>query len=156
MAFAQKLLTAQIGMASGSYGSGTTGGISDAAGGNTRTFQNLRMVCHVVKPGGQIASTCDLAIFGLSLADMNQMTFLPGIYPVLQTSQNPITVLAGDTSTGLTTIFQGNIRQAFVDAGAMPEVVFRIAATVGDYQSAQKMTPISINGSGDADRKSVV
>lgn len=130
MAFTQKLLTVQI----------------TPQNGQPVTLSGLRMSATIRAPGGETPTNLELAVYGMSLSEMNQLTVIPGISTITSV---PITVQAGDEESGLSTVFTGNIYDAYVDAQNMPNVSFRLTAQVGGVQATQPAEPISVQGSAD-------
>lgn len=138
MAFSQKLITTSFSLGQGSFG---------PSGGNSFTAENLRTVCRIGKWGGASTGTMELAIYGMPLSVMNQLSTVGTQYQFV--GQNNVTVSAGDaTSMGL--VFQGTITAAYVDARGMPEVAFRVSAQAGAQQAATPAQPTTRQGSSDA------
>ncbi len=85
---------------------------------------------HVVT-GGETQATAELAIFGLPLDMMNQLSVVGTQINAI--AKNSITVEAGDDESGMHLVFAGNIINAFVDANNMPNVCLRVSASPGAY-----------------------
>jgi hypothetical protein len=134
-----RLLSAQISLAAGNFGDG----------GNSLTLTGKRMSARLQGAGGAAQWGCELAIFGMSRSEMNQLstvgTQVNEIY-----LNNKITLQAGDAESGMSTIFQGIITYAFVDAQAMPGGAFRVSAISIGGIAAKPIPPTSIQGAGDA------
>lgn len=137
MAFTQKLINVQFNLANGSFGSGKN---------NTATIRGARVACHITNTGGASNSTMEMAIYGLPLSLMNQLSTVGT--QAFKMYKNSVTVEAGDAS-GMTLVFGGDIYSAFVDAQAMPQVCFRVMASPGSFQAIKPATPLSIRGSAD-------
>ena len=136
MAFTQKLISVQFNLANGSFG----------GGGNTANISGLRVSCQIQNTGGASQSNMQLAVYGLPLSLMNQLSTVgPETY---RQNKNGIAVLAGDAS-GMSLVFQGNIYNAFVDTLGMPDVCLRVSAMPGTYHAVKPATPISIQGAAD-------
>lgn len=137
MAFSQKLINVQFNLANGSFGSGKN---------NTATITGARVSCHITNTGGASNSNMEMAIFGLPLSMMNQLSTVGT--QAYKMYKNSVTVEAGDAS-GMTLVFGGEIFSAFVDAQAMPQVCFRVMAAPGAFEAIKPATPLSIRGSAD-------
>ncbi len=139
MTFSQKLLQAQITLASGNFG---------ASGGNSKTLSNLRMSAKIKSTGAGNCRLQELAIYGMPLQDMNQLTTLGTAFG--QQAKNNIVLQASDNGgKSYSTVFNGDIMEAFVDAQSMPEVCFRITGAVGLFNAAKPIPPTSVNGKAD-------
>lgn len=137
MSFSQKLINVQFNLANGKFD----------GGGNTATISGLRVSAHITNTGGASQSWLEAAIYGLPLSLMNQLSTVgTQSYKIYQ---NSVTVEAGDTDTGMTLVFGGEIVTAFVDAQSMPQVCFRVTARPGAFHAIKPVTPISIRGSAD-------
>ena len=145
MAFIQRKISVTINLANGQFGSS----------GNSKTIQARdgidtnapRITAHIDAPGGPAGSTMALAIYGMSLSDMNQMSTVGKQLNYM--SQNTVTVMAGDDQSGMSLVFKGIILFAFVDANQQPQVCLRLTARPGGYADAQTIPPTSIGGPAD-------
>ena len=140
MAFNHKLISVSL-----STGSGVSLG---GGGGNSYTASGLRTTVRIQKVTGASMGQADVAIYGLPLSIMNQLSTVGTQYTQVS-AQNQMTISAGDTDTGLSQIYTGTITWAFVDAQNMPEVAFRVTALAGVKESAMPTTPLSFKGSTD-------
>jgi len=136
MSFSQKLIHIQIELANGQF----------EGGGNKMTLSGLRTSCQIINVGGG-SGTANIAIFGLPLDTMNQLSTLG--YQILQMYKNTISVFAGDENTGMGLVWTGEIVDAFVDAQDMPNVAFRVTSYPSPYGANKPVDPISIKGSAD-------
>src|ERR1700735_661423 len=108
MAFDQKILQAQISLGSGVFAGGSNSSTVLAFGGNAGGQQlqsGLRMSAIIEVVGGQGQGTLRLAIYGLTLQHMNQLTTLGTQYWQYQ-GKNTITLQAGTGTTGLSMVFK--------------------------------------------------
>ena len=92
----------------------------------------------------------EIAIFGLSLSHMNALTLIGT--DAGTTGQNTITVTAGEEGGTMATVFVGTVRRAVADATRMPEVAFRVSATVTKYYDIKPAKPTSLEGSVDVSK----
>lgn len=138
MSFSQKQITVQFDLANGQFN----------GGGNTASISGLRVSAHIVTPGGATQSQMNLAIYGLPLSLMNQLSTVGTQYN--KQYQNGVVVHAGDADSGMSVVFNGDIYTAFVDAQSMPQVCFRVQAMPGRFHAVKPATPISISGTADA------
>ena len=137
MSFTQKALAVDFSLAQGSF----------SGGGNTHTASGLRMSARITTPGGDDTGNLALAIFGLTLSDMNQLTVLPTA--LTATGQNTVTVRAGDAPNPSSVVFNGTINLAYVDATKQPEVCLRVFAIGGHIERIKPVPAISMPGSAD-------
>lgn len=138
MTFSQKQMSVAFSLANGNFGTSKN---------NTATIAGLRMSAQIQATGGASQSHMSLAIFGLPLSLMNQLSTVGS--QVNQRSQNNVTLSAGDVNGGMTLVFDGVIFNAFVDAQQMPQVAFRIMANPTAYYAVKPATPLSIRGGAD-------
>jgi hypothetical protein len=103
----------------------------------------LRVSCHIEVTGGLQNNTCKLAIFGLPLSEMNQLTTFGTQF--ISQNKNGVSISAGDAS-GMALVFSGNIWQAYVDGQAQPQVCLRVDAQPGNWYNVKSQTPLSFKG----------
>ncbi len=135
MTFSKKRIDVIFELANGSF----------EGGGNTYTATGLRTSCSIQVMGGPQQANGRMAIFGLPLQIMNQLSNVGAKWA--QAQANYVTVMAGDDTTGMQIVFQGGIYVAMVDATAMPHVAFLVEARPGYFGQIQPATPLSIKGS---------
>ena len=141
MSFTQKLITATITLAQGSF-AGTSGQ-------NQVTLSGYRMSAKIVKAGGNSQGELSLRIYGLGLPLMNQLSTL-GRTPVIIDGKNSISVSAGDSQVGMTVVFVGTILQANIDFSDPPNGILEITAYAGLGQALQTVAPSSYQSAADA------
>lgn len=117
------------------------------SGANTLKVSGLRAQAKIVKAGGPSMSRADVAIYGLTLSNMNELSTL-GMRVTLQ-RRNSIIIEAGTEEDGMSTVFQGTIVDGFADMAAAPDVAFRIGAHTGLLDAVKPASPTSIQGSAD-------
>jgi len=139
MSFTEKKITVQFNLANGSFGDGKN---------NTAIVTGLRCSANIDATGGVSSNRMQLAVYGLPLSLMNQLSTVGTQYNSLY--KNSITVEAGDDTTGMSLVFGGVIFSAFVDAQNMPDVAFRVQAAPGPFQAVKPVPALSIKGSADA------
>jgi hypothetical protein len=137
VSFSQKLINVSLDLASGEF----------QGGGNSAMLSGLRVTCHISVTGGPTQSEAEVAIYGLPLSMMNQLSNVGAQYN--KSLPNGITIYAGDAEMGMNLVFAGQIFTAFVDARGMPEVAFRVLAKPGYYDKIKPADPISIQGAAD-------
>lgn len=135
MAFSKKRIDVEFELANGQF----------EGGGNTYTATGLRTSVSVDVVGGNQVNNLRLAIFGLPLQVMNQLSNVGPRF--LQAQKNRITVMAGDDTTGMQIVFKGDIFSAMVDATAMPHAAFLVEAITGYFGKIESANPTSIRGS---------
>ena len=150
MSFTQKLITATIQINSGNALTPGTAPASFAGkgGANTVTLSGYRISAKIVKAGGNSQEEAAVRIYGLGLSLMNQLSTLGKTTVVL--TNNLITLAAGDSSTGLSTIFAGNIASAVINLSDPPNGILEITAYAGRYQALQTVAPSSYQSAADA------
>jgi hypothetical protein len=117
-----------------------------AAGQDQLTITGLRVHAHlenVTSP--HMASAAVLRIFGMTLDHMNQLSYAGLLY---QGRQNSVQVRAGDDQSGMTTVFDGIIIEAYpkLDGGA-DDRHFYVYATPGTPIQLKPVAPSSYPGS---------
>ena len=137
MAFSKKRIDVIFELANGNF----------EGGGNTYTATGLRISCSIQVMGGPQQANARIAIFGLPLQVMNQLSNVGPKWA--QAQPNNVTVMAGDETTGLQIVFQGSIYAAMVDATAMPHVAFLVEAKPGYYGQIKSAPALSFKGSSD-------
>ncbi|MCJ2060118.1 hypothetical protein MKL09_26755 [Methylobacterium sp. J-048] len=137
MTFARKNLDVQFQLANGQFD----------GGGNSAYLKGHRVSVVIEQPGSPDQAKAAIAIFGLPLSMMNQLTILPS--QLNHVGQNYVTVLAYEEGTSPSTVFKGTIMAAYVDARVQPDVGFRVEALAGLYTAVAPAKPTSVRGSAD-------
>lgn len=138
MSFLQRKLNSTFVLGTGNFGT---------QGQNQLDLSGLRTSADVIYAGGLGAGTLDLAIYGMTLSHMNQLSTLGLVYT--QIRRNSITLEAGDDENGMATVFQGTILNAWPDMNGMPNVPFRVSAQVQMVNAIKPSKTISIKGGAD-------
>lgn len=104
------------------------------------TIQNLRCTVHVLYAGGMQMSTAVALIYGMTKAEMNQLSTLG--QRVISYPDRNVTIQAGDAQNGMSQIFSGQITNAWADLQAAPNVVFHVEAqeSVNQVKPSDKTT----------------
>jgi len=115
---------------------------------NARGKFALRTAARIIKAGGYNLGSLELDIRGLSLQHINQLsTFGTRFHPNYNYS---ITVEAGDEINGMSTVFVGQIQQAWGDMRAMPDCPFHVMAISGGSATTMRAPPSSYQGPTEA------
>lgn len=122
-------------------------GSFSGSGLNTLTLQGLRVSSKLVKAGGVSMGTAQIAVYGMELRHMNQLSTLGMQIQLIP--RNFITLTAGDDERGMFKVFQGTITNAYTDFQSAPQVAFRINAHTGLSEAVQSIPATSYRGSVD-------
>lgn len=114
-------------------------------GANTATLAGLRMAATIQQAGNVSIGMMQLRVWGMTLKMINQLTTLGGNY--LQQINNTISVQAGDSINGMSTAFQGVIKEAYPDMMGAPDPSFVINAYGALYGATAAIAPSSYRGS---------
>ena len=132
MALVQRLLDITFSLGEGAFGESGT---------NTVTLKGLRTSARIIKAGGPSMGNLQMEVYGMTLSLMNQLSTL-GLMPTL-IRRNTIVLTAGDTNSGMGTVFQGTITNAWADFQAAPDVAFHVEAHTGLIEAVAPVPPIS-------------
>jgi hypothetical protein len=144
--FSRKLINVTF---SGKPGPTGTPVFSSSAGiGSNVTLSGLRTSAKITKAGGVQLSALDLRIYGMTLSLMNQVTTFRLGAPGISSSLKAVTVAAGDADGG-STVFIGNIQDAYADFTNAPDVAFYVSAFGGLVESATTVPSSAFRGSVD-------
>lgn len=139
MALARRMLKTTFVLGTGDFGT---------QGQNQLAVSGLRTSLDVVYAGGNAMGTANMAIYGMTLSHMNELSTLGMVYT--QKRRNSVTVEAGNDDDGYATVFQGTITNAWPDMQSMPDVPFRVTAATGMIDALAPSSPISVKGGSDA------
>ncbi len=113
---------------------------------DTITLQGFRATADIDKAGGMMMGTLRAKIYGVKQQDMNSVTTLqwkPGtLIP------NTVEVYAIDGAAE-TTVFAGNIVNAWADYQSMPDVFLHIQAQAAFFNALKAIPPRSFKGGVD-------
>jgi len=137
MAFAKKHLDFSFQLAEGNF----------QGGGNKAEVKNHRASVQIDNMGAPDQGRAEIAIWGMPLSLMNQLTTLGN--EINAVGKNFITISAYEEGQGPAIAFKGTIMVAFADLGSQPQGCFRVSALVGYYEQMMKAEPTSAPGSQD-------
>lgn len=100
-----------------------------------------------ITSGGISLSLAEVAIYGLTMSEMNKLSTVGTRRSVLR--PNLVTITAGEAGAGMLTVFKGVITEGWGDFNGSPQVSFRFAAGSGAFAAVQAIPPTSINGVAD-------
>ena len=132
--FTRKQIEVRITLAAGSFG----------GKGSEKVINGLPVSCEVSKTGGDEKPSCKISIGGMAYSEMEQLTTLA--FRPLQTRKNLVAIFAGDTESGLSQVFTGEITQAAADFNNSPDVTFEIEAVTGYYPALMPAGPQTVAG----------
>ena len=113
-------------------------------------LKNLKCNAVITNPGGNNAfGQCQLQVFGMTLAQMNQYSS-SGSKMVLVQNQS-VTVIAGNQGGAMNKMFSGTLISSFIDTSNLPEVSFVCAAMSGYYNKAAPVKSNTYKGSQNAE-----
>lgn len=95
-------------------------------GGTLHKYEGLRVLARIQKAGGAFMGTAEIIVFGLSLADISELSTYGTQYR--PTQHYEIVVEAGDDRNGMSVVFMGYVYQAWADFTGMPEVPMHFLA----------------------------
>jgi hypothetical protein len=116
-------------------------------GAQANTQSGKRVSCRIVNAGSPSMGTADIAIYGMTLSDMNALSTIGTQFN--QIGKNRVSIYAGDSDQSMKLAFQGTIYMAWMDGQAQPEVPFRVNAYGGLYEAVAKADPTSVQGTAD-------
>ncbi|MDE2426338.1 MAG: hypothetical protein KGO96_10580 [Elusimicrobia bacterium] len=118
-------------------------------GSSTLTRTGLRVRAVVTNALFPSLPSAVLKVYGLTLSHMNALTVAGTRYLFQQNPPNTVTVSAGDATSGMTTIFKGNIYHANPD-GQQPDMGFDVVAVSSTSLSMPAAKPTTFNGATPA------
>ena len=108
----------------------------------------LAIAVNVQKTGAPELPKAKVAIKGLTLATMSQLTMLS--FDATSLRRNFIEIAAGEKGRQLAVIFRGEITTAQADMNASPSPVFQIDAITCAYPKLIPQTPVAVSGNQPA------
>jgi hypothetical protein len=119
------------------------GSVGDTDGFSTLTLAGLRAVVHVEFASAPNTGSAQMRIFGMTLDTMNELSMAGLVY---QARGNTVSVQAGDAISGMTTIFNGVISEAYPDMRGMPETAFYVMAMPTPIMQQKPVPPTTFPG----------
>lgn len=113
--------------------------------GEQMSFPGFATTVHVQKQGAPELPRANVQIFGLSEAKLAQLTLLS--FDGLSLRPNRIQIMAGDSESGMSICFEGEITNSAPDFNAAPSPVLNIEAITAAYPKLLPQSPVSISGS---------
>lgn len=117
---------------------------SFSGSGNTKIMRGLATKVNVEKVGLPDKNKASVEIYGVSMADMEQMTTLA--FETLETDKNLISIKAGNKDSTLDLVFAGEITTAFANFNRAPDVVFTMDALAGYFPALTAIPATSASG----------
>lgn len=147
MSFVKRILQVTVKLATdpGTNQPATFTGIGD--GGDTATFENKRTTARIQNSGAPGGSMASISVYGLTLSVMDQLSTLGMVFSMIP--RNTLTVQAGDSESGLSTVFAGTIIQGYADFNASPDVPFNFECQSGLAEAVIPVPATSYKGSTD-------
>jgi hypothetical protein len=122
--------------------------VFDDLGSDTVTLSGYRTSVTITKPGFPSQGGAQARVYGLSLSLMNELSSL-GRTPIKR-NFNLISIAAGDSGAE-STVFVGNMTEAYTDLGGVPEGVFQIFSFAAAFGAVQSIPPTSFRGTVGVD-----
>jgi hypothetical protein len=136
--YAVRALTFTFQLGTGNFGS---------SGSNQLVLTGLRATVHVKFAVAPTTGEAQMHIFGMTLSQMNQLSKAGLVY---KTRNNAVAIQAGDSISGMTTVFNGIILEAYPDMAAMPETSFFVKANPASIIQMAPIAPNSFTGGTSA------
>lgn len=137
--FTRKKLDLTITLGSGAFGETLA---------DTVTLSGFRMTADIRNAGGDSMGMYQGRVFGLKNATMNQLTTIGTINRAIKV-KNTVLLAAGDDTTGMQSVFQGTIYDAWADYNTSPDVAFNIIAYSGLDAAVKPVGATSYRGATD-------
>ena len=133
--FTEKRIDLTFQLGTGSFGGG---------GANQVSFQGLRVQAQIEKagmpsPGGRAT----ILVYGMTLSQMNQLSRAGLMW---DNSNNSVLVRAGDSESGMSEVFNGQILEAYPNFD-QPMAPFYVSAVPGVQVQMKPVDPTTIEGS---------
>ncbi len=142
MSFVKRVLNLTFKLGEGAFGTD---------GSNQVDLKGLRISAKIVQAGGASLGTADIQVWGMTLAIMNQLSTL-GFVPQ-NIKRNLVSIQAGNEGEGdPSTVFQGTITSAWIDAQQAPLVGFRVTAQALLFEAVVPAKPSSFTGGTAAEQ----
>lgn len=145
MAFAQKLITVTVQLAPNTQTNQPN--TFAESGTDTVVLSGSRTSVRVQNSGAPLDGRAQVKVWGMTPSLMNQLSTLGLVFNLVP--KNVLTIAAGDSTTGLATIFSGTIWAAYGDYQSQPDVPFVFECLSGAADAVISAPPSSFQGSVD-------
>ena len=139
MSFTRKRIDVTISLGTGTFG---------ASGADTVTLSGLHVQAMIHATYGEAMPAAHVRVFGLPLEMLNQLTSIGLINSGVRLN-NTMLVAAGDDETGLSTVYNGTIRESWANLDGMPESCLEIVGVAGLAASLKPVGALSVKGQAD-------
>lgn len=139
MSFTRKRIDVTISLGTGQYGE---------SGANVVTLSGHRVQAMVQLIPGDVMPSAQVRVFGLPLEMLNQLTAI-GLVNSAVRFHNSMLIQAGDDETGLSTIYNGTIKDSSGNLDGMPDSALEVVAMGGLAAALKPVAPSSFPGQAD-------
>lgn len=139
MSLTKKKIDVTITLAEGQFGE---------TAGNQVKLSGLRVTADIQAYGGGSQPQAQIRVYGVPLSIVNQITAIGPINSAIL-FQNAVLIEAGDDVTGMQTVYQGSIWQAWGEFNEQPYTPLNITGLGGLAYSLAPAKPTSIKGAAD-------
>lgn len=139
MSFTRKRIDVTLTLGTGQFGD---------SGSNSVTLSGLRVQTIVQAAAGEAMPATQTRIFGVPLDMMCQLTQV-GLINSAVRFNNSILIAAGDDETGLTTIYDGTIKESWADLSGQPAAALNVIGVAGLAASLKPVGALSFQGATD-------
>jgi hypothetical protein len=115
-----------------------------SSGKNTLTLKGHRVSCSITIGGSSSQPFMVASIYGMTMSDMNAIASFG--QPQYLSNNNKITILAGDSVSGMPQAFIGTLLDAYVDFTQTPEVCLTVSGFAGARAALAPIAPNSFRG----------
>ncbi len=137
--YAIRAITITITLGQGSFGS---------SGSSSITLTGLRVVANVHVAAAPNTGQAQVRIYGMTLNDMNAASRAGLVYKTR--NNNTVKIEAGDSLTGMATLFTGTIIEAYPDMKEAPNTAFVIMASPTQVPQLKPVAPTTYPGQAPA------
>ena len=145
MSFVQRLLSISVQLAPNTQTNQPNTFLE--SGTDTVTLTGSRTTVRIQNSGAPAGSIAEVKIWGLTPSLMNQLATLGMVFNLVP--KNALTIQAGNSVSGLATIYSGTILTAYGDYEAQPDVPFVFGCQSGLANAVINAPPSSFPGSVD-------
>lgn len=117
------------------------------SGSSSIQISGLRTSVEIVNSGTPVGCEAYVRVWGVRQSLMNQLSTLGLVFNLVP--RNTLSIAVGDAESGLSTIFNGTIREAYADYSAQPDVPFVMVCTLLGTEAVAPAKPSSFKSSAD-------